>query len=228
MSSPFDEVVQTNIRPKVVDNGPWRLSDTWLWATFWKSSMSREMKPLVPPTSLYTERLILSAAARVDADDIFKNYTGDPIASHYLQRPTHWDLSQTENVLAMWGLENWSSGSQFAWSIRKKNQEDAIGLFLLLLDKTSAEIHFGIARKLWGNGLVTEAGQAVMGWIASTQQIEQVSTVCDCEHTASWRVLEKIGFRRIRHLPQHLFLPSMSMHRDCWLYTWVRSKRENT
>ncbi len=190
--------------------------------------MSREMKLLVPPTSLYTERLVLRAAVRVDADDVFTNYTGDPFASHYLQRPAHRDFSQTEDVLAMWGLENWSSGSRFAWSIRRKIQEGAIGLFLLDMSETSSEIHFGIARRFWGSGLVTEAGQAVMGWIASTQQIEQVSTVCDCEHTASVRVLEKIGFQRIRHLPRHLFLPSMDMHRDCWLYTWVRSKYERT
>jgi len=181
------------------------------------------MKPLVPPTSLHTERLILRAAARVDATDIFTNYTSDPIASHYLQRSAHRDLSQTEDVLAIWGLENWLSGSRFAWSIRRKTQEDAIGLFLLDSGKTSAEIHFGIARRFWGSGIVTEAGQAVIGWIASTQQIEKVSTVCDCEHTASLRVLEKIGFQRIRHLPQHLFLPSMGMRRDCWLYVWARA-----
>lgn len=188
--------------------------------------MSRKIGPLVPPTLLRTERLVLRAAVRKDADEMFMKYTGDPVASRYLQRFAHRDSSQTENVLATWGLENWLTGSRFAWSIRRQTQEDAIGLFFLILSGPLAEIHFGIARAFWGDGFASEAGQAVMEWIVSTQKIEQVSTVCDCEHTASMRVLEKIGLRKVRHLPQHLFLPSMGVRRDCWLHAWVRSEHE--
>jgi len=87
-----------------------------------------------------------------------------------------------------------------------------------------AEIHFGIAPRSWGRGLATEVVQAVMAWIAADSDIDEVATVCDCEHVASANILSKAGFTRETRIRDYLFLPSFEARRDCWQFSWKRAQ----
>ncbi len=177
-----------------------------------------------PPMEILTERLRLRAAVSNDAKPFFVNYTSDKDASLYLQRLPHQSLSETEDFVKTWSSDSWESGSnRFAWVICERGDNIAVGLFLLLLTETVAEIHFGIAPRFWRQGLITEAGKGVMNWVKGSA-IEAVSTVCDCENVASMSVLVKLGFTRLSLLPGHLFLPAFGEKRDCWVYGWERQK----
>ncbi|OLP48182.1 GNAT family N-acetyltransferase [Allorhizobium taibaishanense] len=111
--------------------------------------------------------------------------------------------------------------SRFVWTIFDK-EETAIGLFLLFIERDVAEIHFGVGPSHWGQGLVTEAGSAVMDWIVTKSNIAEVRTSCAAEHQASLQVLEKIGLERAAFHPASLFLSATQAQADAWLYRWKR------
>lgn len=176
-----------------------------------------------PPYELITPRLRLRAGEATDAEPLFENYTGSEKTSVYLQRKPHASVSDTRSMLEAWGRKSWKTDGRFAWVISEEEDSEAKGLILLVTKGNTAEIHFGIAAPLWGRGLVTEAVQAVMDWIATSSDINEVATVCDYEHVASAKVLSKSGFTRRELIPNHLFLPSFGTKRSCWHFVWKRN-----
>ncbi|MBB4954103.1 RimJ/RimL family protein N-acetyltransferase [Agrobacterium vitis] len=177
-----------------------------------------------PPTSILTSRLLLRAARPEHADAVFEAYTGNLEASRYLQRKAHASVERTRAIMEAWGELNWLKTTRFVWTIFKKD-ETAIGLFLLFIENNIAEIHYGIGPSYWGQGLVTEAGVAVMDWIVNTSSLPEVTTCCAAEHQASLRVLEKIGLERAEFRPASLFLSTTNTREDAWLYHWKRAER---
>ena len=176
-----------------------------------------------PPILLVTPRLLLRAARLEDARLLFIDYTGNDDAARYLQRKAHPSQDKTEAVIRAWGEDHWSSNNRFMWSILSRVDERPIGLFMMFLEKNSAEIHYGLGSAFWGHGLATEAGTAVMNWILRLSGLSEVWTCCAAEHAASLRVLEKIGLSRNALLPQALLLASSGMRVDAWRYSWTRS-----
>jgi [ribosomal protein S5]-alanine N-acetyltransferase len=176
----------------------------------------------IPPYEFVTPRLRLRAGEALDAETLFENYTSSREASKYLQRKPHASVKDTQSMLAAWGQKSWNADGRFAWVISADKNGEAIGLVLLITNGSNAEIHFGIAPPSWGRGLATEAVQAVMDWIAASSDINEVTAVCDHEHTASARVLSKSGFTRQDLIPDHLFLPSFGTNRNCRPFLWKR------
>ncbi|WP_081925269.1 GNAT family N-acetyltransferase [Bosea sp. UNC402CLCol] len=176
-----------------------------------------------PPVTFETSKLILTAARRTHAASLFKEYTGREDAARYLQRSAHPSQIRTETVIDAWGQANWHTSNRFVWSILRRPEEKPIGLFLMFIEGSSAEIHYGIGPDYWGQGLATEAGLAVMNWVTERSEISEVSTSCATEHAASLRVLEKIGLQRTRLLSGELPLGSAGTTVDAWLYSWKRS-----
>jgi RimJ/RimL family protein N-acetyltransferase len=175
-----------------------------------------------PPLMLETHRLLLRAAHPGHAAALFEEYTGRLEATRYLQRGPHPSQIRTETVIDAWGKANWLTNDRFVWSILLRPQERPIGLFLMFIEGSSAEIHYGLGPSYWGQGLATEAGAALMSWVKGHSRLEEVSTSCAAEHAASARVLEKIGLHRTKLLPGELLLSSTGTKVDAWLYSWKR------
>jgi RimJ/RimL family protein N-acetyltransferase len=176
-----------------------------------------------PPLVFETPRLMLRAGRREHAPALFEEYTGRDEAARYLQRGPHRSQIRTETVIDAWGEANWLKNNRFVWSILHRAEEKPIGLFLIFIEGSSAEIHYGLGPAYWGQGLATEAGIAVMDWITRQSGLAEVSTSCAAGHTASLRVLEKIGLRRTQLLSGELLLASTDTKADAWLYRWERS-----
>lgn len=178
--------------------------------------------PIIPPLSFTTPRLTLQAARPEHAKSLFEAYTGQPEAALYLQRRAHSSPAQTLAVIETWGAGKWPDNDRFAWTILLPEGK-AIGLFLMLIDNMSAEIHYGIGTTHWGHGFATEAGKAVMSWVVNESGLSHVATCCATQHIASLKVLEKIGLARIKLLPAHIQLAATGLATDGWLYRWTRS-----
>ena len=58
-----------------------------------------------------------------------------------------------------------------------------------------ALIGYGIARSHWGQGLTTEAAQAVVGWAFSHPAVVRVYAEADERNAGSRRVMEKLGMQ---------------------------------
>jgi RimJ/RimL family protein N-acetyltransferase len=64
-------------------------------------------------------------------------------------------------------------------------------------DATEASMGYGLARRFWGQGYMTEAAAALVKFGFEELNVDRVSADAEPENVASVRVLEKVGMRRI-------------------------------
>lgn len=176
---------------------------------------------IIPPLLFETPRLRLVAARPEHAASLFEEYTGRDDASRYLQRRPHASVDHTLAIIEEWGEKHWRETGRFVWAICG-NDGRAIGLFLMFIEGDVAEIHYGIGPSWWGQGLVTEAGKAVMDWVVGVSELAEVTTCCAVEHVAGLRVLDKIRLQRVQLLLAHLYLSATDQKVDAWVYRWKR------
>lgn len=65
----------------------------------------------------------------------------------------------------------------------------------------SAGIVFYIARPYWGRGFATEAARAILDYGFRELKLPRIAAHVETGNAASVRVLEKLGFKHVRHEP---------------------------
>ncbi len=85
------------------------------------------------------------------------------------------------------------------------------------------EFGYVLARRWWGQGLMTEALTSVADWALREPGVFRVSAVCDVENLGSARVMEKSGLIREGVMRRFMLHPNVSDEpRDCFTYARVR------
>jgi [ribosomal protein S5]-alanine N-acetyltransferase len=178
---------------------------------------------MIAPIELSTERLCLRQTLPGDAPVLFRNYTGNIECSRYLQRLPDRDATQTQAMLDTWCDARWNElGAPFAWVIATRHEDEPIGIFLVIPEKHKTEIHYGIAQRYWGHGLIVEAGRAALDLLRRDPITRRIWTVCDVENVGSRRVLEKLGFEHEGVLRNWLTLPAFGgAARDCHAFSMI-------
>jgi RimJ/RimL family protein N-acetyltransferase len=148
-----------------------------------------------PPEILETERLRLRRAVMEDAEAIFMEYAQDPEVTKYLTWRPHRKVETVYEFLRL-AMESWENGGAFQWAILRKNDARLMGMIGLRVDGHKLEVGYALARPYWGNGYMTEAVTALIGWALKQGDVYRVWAVCDVENAASARVMEKAGMRR--------------------------------
>lgn len=176
---------------------------------------------MIKPSVILTKRLILRSAVTCDSSNLFNNYTNDPECARFLTRLPHSKIEQTEKFLERWCIEPWSKESNnFAWIVALSANNEAIGVFIVDVDNHKAQIHYGIGKKFWGNGFITEACFAVTEWLSQDSQIQRIWAVCDLLNAGSIKVLENVQYQKEGLLKNWLVLPAFGeLARDCLVYS---------
>ncbi|MGY2297007.1 GNAT family N-acetyltransferase [Pseudomonas yamanorum] len=150
-----------------------------------------------------TSRLILRAPTVDDAASVFAIY-GDPETNRYNPAGPLTDLGQAEAALARW-LKHWAEHGFGQWAIATREApECVIGFGGITLYKYNDVERFNLGYRFavsaWGQGYATELARAALqfGFVELDQP--QVYGVVRPAHTASIKVLEKIGMRPIDEL----------------------------
>lgn len=76
------------------------------------------------------------------------------------------------------------------------------------------EIGWGLTRKAWGKGYATEAAKVCMDYVFDDLGWENVIHYIDPDNTASMRVAERLGSKRIRMVNN----VGGVFEGDCWIY----------
>jgi ribosomal-protein-alanine N-acetyltransferase len=153
---------------------------------------------LLPPQLelplLTTPRLLLRAMTHDDAPDIFA-YAKDPEVLHYTTGATPRHLEETQAFLEA----ALTAPDGRMWAIRLRDHKTVIGAAELALSSPeSGSVHYALGRPYWGQGLMTEAVDAVCTWaFASLPSLLEIKTTAVEENVGSARVLEKCGFTRV-------------------------------
>jgi RimJ/RimL family protein N-acetyltransferase len=138
---------------------------------------------------LETERLTMQPWTASDADWLHALQ-----AERGGETPT---LEQTREIIAN-GLTNTAETGIATLPIRRRAEDDFIGYCGLIIGRATIdepEIAYELFKRVHGNGYATEAARAVLDAAIATGRERLWSTVRSW-NTASFRVLDKIGFER--------------------------------
>ncbi len=167
-------------------------------------------------------RLLMRKSSIVDANDIFRNYAADEVVTQYLPWDPHTDIYVTRRFLQECN-EKWRDGTDYSYSIVHKENQQVIGMISMRPAHHSVEVGYVLARDFWGQGLMTEALQALCDWCLSQPEIWRVEAYCDIANKASARVMVKAGMQQEGILRKHLARPGHgTIPRDSFLYARVK------
>lgn len=156
---------------------------------------------------LRTPRLLLRRLRMEDLDDIFA-YASDPQMTPFVFWEPHRTTEDTREFLGR-TLRGYEEGLPPTWGIQ--HVADGVIIGACAFHEVSAmhargEIGYALARKYWGQGLMTEAVRAMVDYGFNTLRLNRIEARCDVENTASWRVMEKVGMKFEGVLRQNIIL----------------------
>lgn len=175
------------------------------------------------PEVLRTRRLILRRAREADAERLFVNYLTVRECTLYLARAPYTQVEQANRMLENWCNNYWDIGQEkFAWVIATADKDEAIGLFFIVGEKNQAiQIHYGISKQFQHQGLMTEAGKAVIKLLSSQRDLEKIVALSHVDNECSIALLKKLGFERQAILKEHLVFPAFgSFPCDCYYFVY--------
>jgi ribosomal-protein-alanine N-acetyltransferase len=149
-------------------------------------------QPFQPP-QIETPRLLLRRIAPSDAEDIFV-YARDPELTKYTSWDSHTRPEDSENFVRFM-LQKYETGSG-DWVLVLKETGSVVGTCGFVRVKPQhrkAELGYVLSRKLWGNGLMTEAVRAIIDYGFNSMKLHRIEAKCMAENAGSERVMQKSG-----------------------------------
>ncbi len=174
------------------------------------------------PDTFRTTRLLLRPVAVEDSDAIFDTYGRDEEVGRYVIWRPHRNRQETQAYIERCIAT--PHEVERTYMLVGCNDNFIRGAFALR-HRAPHRLDCGyvLARRWWGQGLMTEVLSEVAVWALSQPSIFRIGAVCDVDNIGSARVLEKSGFVREGVLQRWLVHPNISDEpRDCYSYARVR------
>jgi len=154
------------------------------------------------PFQIHTARLLLRPFRASDLES-FLAYRNDPQVARY----QGWSVPYSEQdarhfVEVMQAFEQPEAGEHVQIAIETRASQAMIGDVMCHIhssDPRQATIGYTLGRSWWGQGYALEAVRALLDYLFSYRDMHRVTADCDVDNTASWRLLERAGFRREAH-----------------------------
>jgi len=146
---------------------------------------------------LETDRLILRHLELADLDDLYALYC-DPDMVRYIPDASH-SLEETRAELE-WHMHGYPRHPELGlWATVLKETNALLGHCGLLpwtIDgRDEVEVAYMIDKAYWGQGLGTEAAQAILNYGFQRLGLPRLICLIDADNAASIKVAEKIGMR---------------------------------
>ena len=170
---------------------------------------------------LRTQRLLLRQLHPADAADVF-GFRSDGEVQKYNSEPmTH--ISQSlELVYQM--LEGYASQKSLCWGVTLHEENRVIGLFTLNSWDTwhrHAEIGYDLARAYWGQGLASEALDALLRFAFEAMELNHIEADTLAVNSASVRLLDRLGFQ-LEGVRREYILEADGLYYDSAIYGLLR------
>lgn len=158
---------------------------------------ARPAAPAAPALPVVeTARLRLRPYRASDAADIFAVYS-DPEVTRYWSFPAWTRIEQAHTYLVQ--RQSFEVPAVLAWAVAERDSDRLIGtttLFSLNGPQRRAEVGYSLARASQGRGYAAEMLRGAIGHAFDELALERIEADVDPRNTASWTLLEKLGFRR--------------------------------
>lgn len=146
---------------------------------------------------LETGRLLLRQVQMEDVRPMFNNWASDSEVTRYLTWPPHSSPEITAKVVESW-IKEYEKDSFYQWVIVLKELGQPIGSISVVShwdEVAKAEIGYCIGKPWWGQGIMTEALQAVMDYLFEEVGMNRIEARHDPKNPASGAVMKKCGMQ---------------------------------
>ncbi|MCM3617713.1 GNAT family N-acetyltransferase [Sutcliffiella horikoshii] len=171
---------------------------------------------------LETERLILREVATEDAIDMFEYLSDKDVVTHMGLEP-YKSSKDVLNEEIKWYKSIVEEGTGIRWVITKKESSVVIGScgFLNMSPKHHrAEIGFELHKEYWGQGIASEAVEAVIDYGYENLNLERIEAIVDPPNFPSQKLMEKQGFRKEGLLRNYEY--NFGKFNDVYMYSMIR------
>lgn len=160
-----------------------------------------------------TERLIIRSFRPEDADDLYAYLSREPVVRYEPYESFSREQAAEEAVRR-------ASDHSFL-AVVLKDTDRVIGNVWFAPDEWETwELGYVFHDAYWGRGYAAEACHAVLADAFVMQNARRVIAMCNPENTASWRLLERLGFRREGHLRRNVFFRRDESGQPLWQDTY--------
>ena len=184
--------------------------------------MLLRMTTMKPSTAVETERLILRRFREGDLQDLYE-YLSDPrVVAFEPYKPM--TLEQVRENLA------WRVSTEEMIAVERKTTGKLIGnVYLGRREFDALEIGFVFNRRYQRLGFARESCEKLID-AAFAAGIHRIYAECDPDNTASWGLLERLGFLREAHLRQNVYFrrdaDGAPIWKDTYLYAALSTDRK--
>jgi ribosomal-protein-alanine N-acetyltransferase len=147
------------------------------------------------PLPLETERLLIRPVEPTDAAELHEAVYADPVTMRWIPSGPSDTVEASERRIARL-IEHQQANGFSLWAVAERTSGRLVGDCGLLLVEwrgPEVELAYRLGREFWGRGYATEAGRACVRFGLGELGLDGVIAITDPAHTASRRVMEKIG-----------------------------------
>ena len=157
---------------------------------------------------LETKRLLIRPFKDSDLEPLFA-YRNDPEAAKY----QGWDIPYPREKAINWVtnpdvIVPTEPGGRFKAALELESTGEMIGDVDFMLtehDVLQAHVGYSLARAYWHQGYATEAVQRLLAYLFDELNLHRITAETDVLNEPSWRLLERLGFRREAHLVENVW-----------------------
>ncbi|ASS76247.1 hypothetical protein CIG75_15720 [Tumebacillus algifaecis] len=154
---------------------------------------------------LETERFRLRDLQDRDVEDFFANFSDEETMRYFGMAAL---TEQAQAVKMMKGMEEGrQENSAIRWAIARREDDrliGTIGFHNWSVKSFRAEVGYEINRAYWGQGVATEVLRAVLKCGYEEMGLNRIEAIVIPENLASFRVLEKVGFKKEGLLQEYM------------------------
>ena len=138
-----------------------------------------------------TKRLLLRKYRLSDVQQMFHNYASDPAVTRFLNWEPYQNVDEVKNFLTA-SIKEYDSPSIYNWAIEYNGEMIGSISTTYINDRDSAcEVGYCIGQAYWNKGLMSEALEAVIGFLFHEVNMHRIMAKHDVDNPASGRVMQK-------------------------------------
>ena len=163
-----------------------------------------------------TERLILRRYRESDLQDLYEYLSDSDVVKFEPYKPK--TMEETEKNL------RWRISTDEMIAVELKSEHKMIGnLYLGKREFESLELGYVFNKAYWGSGYARESCEAMIA-LAFSNGIHRIYAECDPQNTASWKLLESLGFAREAHLKSNVYFWKDEYNNPIWKDTYIYAR----
>ena len=178
---------------------------------------------MIPKEQIHTQRLMIRAFSMDDAQDLFE-YLSDPQIYRY-ESGEPIDLQQAQNYARDMAI------NEHFWAVELKSKHKVIGQLYFSQQEPrhlmTWELGYILSPHYQQQGYGSEAALALVEYGFRKLGIHRIQAHCNPNNVASWKLLEKIGFRREGLLRKNIYFRKDAAGNPLWWDSYAYARLED-